>query len=135
MTTSARYARGTLFAENLKAGFGTQMSLSGHYDCINCGGSVSALFGFLVIAFGVLIFGVYAVKQRRQSQSPPKEPAETKVQVDQEGWETKTSDSEETGMNVSESEGGWQTMAPERDESTEAGDSSDDGGWETKPES
>jgi hypothetical protein len=135
-TTNARYARGTLFAENLQANFGTQTVLSGHYYCINCGGSVSALFGFLVIAFGVLIFGVYAIMQRRQSRGSPREqPEKEKVLVDKEGWETKVPNSQDaSSLNSSKNEGNRQAKGREEEESTETklpGDES----WETKPDS
>ena len=113
------------------------MALSGHYDCVNCGGSVSALFGFLVIAFGVLIFGVYAIMQRRQSRNSPKEqPGEENVLFDQEGWETKVSDSgDNTELNESKDEENWQPKLPEGDETTDTRVPGEDEGWETKPES
>jgi hypothetical protein len=78
-----------------KIGDGT--ILSGHYDCsenliVSCG-SVSISFAFLAIAIGAIVFGVYAVKERRKSSRLPEKPKPEKVVVDKEGWETKASDS------------------------------------------
>lgn len=112
------------------------MALSGHYDCVNCGGSVSALFGFLVIAFGVLIFGVYATMQRRQSRNAPQgQTGEENVLVDQEGWETKVSDSGDNA-DLNESKGGEnrQARVPGGGETTDTEVPGEDEGWETKPE-
>src|SRR5207247_2520476 len=70
-TMDSIYGRGSLFTENLQANFNTTTVLSGHYDChdnliVNCG-TVSGSFAFLVVALGVLIFGIYVARQRRQS--------------------------------------------------------------------
>ncbi len=87
---------GSLFIENLRANFNGRAVLSGHSDCseniiVNCGNS-TASFAFLVIAVGVSLFGVYAVKQRRRSRAPRRGPEGEKVFVDKEGWETKHED-------------------------------------------
>src|SRR6266550_703673 len=76
---------------------------------VNCG-TVSASFAFLVVGLGVLIFGIYAAKQRSRSPILQEEPEE--VIVDKEGWETKASEDE--GRN-------------------ERKDHSDEQGWEKKP--
>jgi len=85
---------GSLFIENLRANFNGRTALFGHTDCseniiANCGSS-TASFAFLVIAVGVSLFGVYAVKQRRRSRAPRRGPKGEKVFVDKEGWETRT---------------------------------------------
>ena len=81
----------------------------GRYGCLNCSSNTGD-FAFLVIAFGVAAFGVYAAKQRRQSSGPPTEPAEEKVAVDEEGWETKVSGvTEGIAVNPSKEEEGWET--------------------------
>jgi len=95
-TLGSLYRRGSFTAENLQANFNTRTTLSGHSDCsenliANCGSS-SASFAFLVIAVGVSIFGIYAVKLRRRSRAPRGEPKDEKVFVDTEGWETKHKD-------------------------------------------
>jgi hypothetical protein len=92
----SRYGRGSFIAENLLANFNTRPVLSGHSDCsenliVNCGSS-SASFAFLVIAVGVSIFGIYAVKLRRQHRASQGEQKAEKVFVDTEGWETKHED-------------------------------------------
>jgi len=94
----SRYGRGSFIAENLQANFNTRVALSGHDDChenliVNCG-TVSASFAFLVVGLGVLIFGIYAAKQRRQSHSLQGELEPEEVIVDKEGWETKASEDE-----------------------------------------
>jgi len=111
------YGRGSLFTENLQANFNTPTVLSGHYDChdnliANCG-TVSASFAFLVVALGVLIFGIYVARQRRQSPSLQEELESEEVIVDEEGWELKAS--EEAGQNETKGPG-------------------DEQGWEKKPE-
>jgi hypothetical protein len=108
--------KGQSFAENLQGKFNPTTVLSGHYDChenliVNCG-TVSASFAFLVVALGVLFFGIYAAKQRWQSRSLQGELEPEEVIVDQEGWETK----------ASEDEGRNETKGPR-----------DDQGWEKKP--
>src|SRR3989442_3771536 len=100
-----RAGTGSSFTENLHGKFSTTTVLSGHSDCfeniiVNCG-SVSASFAFLVVALGVLIFGIYATKQRRQSPARLGGPKAEESFVDKEGWETKGSDDEE----------GWETKA------------------------
>jgi len=95
-TLGSLYRRGSFTAENLGANFNTGAGLSGHFDCseniiVNCGNS-SASFAFLVIAVGVSIFGIYAVKLRRRSRAPREEQKDEKVFVDPEGWETKHKD-------------------------------------------
>jgi hypothetical protein len=76
---------------------------------VNCG-SAYASFAFLVVAFGVLIFGIYATKQRRQSH-PGGLKAEESF-VDKEGWETKGFDDEERRETKgSDDEEGWETKA------------------------
>jgi len=95
-TIGSQYGRGSFTAENLQANFNTRTTLSGHSDCsenivVNCGSS-SASFAFLVIAVGVSIFGVYAVKQRRRHPAPPGGLKDEKVVIDTEGWETKHKD-------------------------------------------
>jgi hypothetical protein len=92
-TVGSRYGRGSFIAENLQANFNTRTVLSGHSDCsenilVNCGSS-SASFAFLVIAVGVSIFGIYAVKERRRHRAPREGTKDEKVVVDTEGWETK----------------------------------------------
>jgi hypothetical protein len=91
--------RGQSFAENLQGKFNPTTVLSGHYDChenliANCG-TVSASFAFLVVALGVLIFSIYAAKQRWQSPRLQEELEPEEVIVDKEGWETKASEDEE----------------------------------------
>jgi hypothetical protein len=95
-TVGSRYGRGSFIAENLQANFNTRTILSGHSDCsenliANCGSS-SASWAFLVIAVGVSIFGIYAVKQRRRNRAPHGGLKDEKVVVDTEGWETKHKD-------------------------------------------
>jgi hypothetical protein len=108
-----RYGRGSAFIENLKGNFNTRTVLSGHYDCsenliANCGSS-SASFAFLVIVFGVIIFGIYATEQRRRAHPGELEPE--KVFVDREGWETKAVDDEEGETTVFDDEEGWEKKA------------------------
>ncbi|HEY4823047.1 MAG TPA: hypothetical protein VIH83_05115, partial [Candidatus Bathyarchaeia archaeon] len=104
------------FAENLQANFNTTTVLSGRSYCfenmiVNCG-SASASFAFLVIAFGVLLFGIYATKQHRQSLAHPGGLKTEKVFVGKEGWETKVSDDEEGWeTTVFDDEEGWETKA------------------------
>jgi hypothetical protein len=110
------YGRGSFYTENLRANFNTRVVLSGHYDChenliANCG-TVSASFAFLVVGLAVLLFGIYAAKQRRQSPILQEELEPEEVIVDKEGWETK----------ASEDEGRNETKGPRDDE-----------GWEKKP--
>jgi hypothetical protein len=93
------YGRGSFYTENLRGNFNTRVVLSGHYDChenliANCG-TVSASFAYLVVALGVLIFGIYAAKQRWRSRSLQGELEPEEVIVDKEGWETKASEDEE----------------------------------------
>ena len=93
------YGRGSLYTENLLANFNSAVVLSGHYDChenliLNCG-TVSGSFAFLVVALGVLIFGIYVAKQRQQSSGTREEPEIKEIIVDKEGWETKASEDEE----------------------------------------
>ena len=107
----ARYGTGSFYIESLRANFKTPSGLSGHSDCsesliVNCG-SVTAAFAFLVIALGVLIFGIYATVQRRRAH--PGEPKPEKVFVDREGWETKVSDEEGWETKVFDNEEGWET--------------------------
>ena len=87
---------------------GSRVSLSGRYGCINCE-SNSGYFAFLVIAIGVLLFGVYAAKQRRRPPSHD-ETKDEKVLVDEEGWEMKASENpkpvEPKGSSLDE---GWET--------------------------
>ncbi|HEX4919110.1 MAG TPA: hypothetical protein VFV92_00030, partial [Candidatus Bathyarchaeia archaeon] len=76
---------------------GTPAVLSGHYDChetliANCG-TVSASFAYLVVAIGAALFAVYAVRLRGRSPGLSEELAPESVEVDKEGWETKTLDS------------------------------------------
>jgi hypothetical protein len=112
--TGSQTKGGQSFAENLHGKFNPITGLSGHSDCfeniiVNCG-SVFASFAFLVVAFGVLIFGVYATKQRRQSH-PGGLKAEESF-VDREGWETKGFDDEERRETKgSDDEEGWETKA------------------------
>jgi len=87
---------GSLFFENLKANFNTGAGLSGHFDCsenivVNCGSS-SGFFAIPVIAVGVSIFGIYAIRRRRRSRASLTGPKDEKVLVDPEGWETKHKD-------------------------------------------
>jgi hypothetical protein len=113
--------------------FGSGMVLSGHYGCVDCG-SVSGYFAFLVIAFGVLAFGIYAAKQRRQSSGLPEAPEKEKAWVDEQGWETKLSQGEEVRMNTSKKDEEWLPKPSEGEEAVETNHGNDDEGWETKPE-
>ena len=108
--THAVYARGTKF---VPVGLGTKIGsgevLMGRYGCLNCS-SNTGYFAFLVIAFGVVAFGVYAARQRRQSSAPPREEEEEKVSVDEEGWETRVPGSvEERSVNLPKDGEGWET--------------------------
>jgi hypothetical protein len=111
-----RYGRGSAFIENLKANFNTRTVLSGHSDCfenliVNCG-VASASFAFLVIALGLLVFGIYAIREHRQSSALRGEQEAEKVFVDKEGWETKAVDEEEgSETRTSDDEEGWETKA------------------------
>jgi hypothetical protein len=112
-----RYGRGSFYTETLGVNFNPIPVFSGHYDChenlvANCG-TVSASFAFLVVGLGVLIFGIYVARQRRQSSGLPEELEPEEVFVDREGWETKVSDDQEQ---------------------REAKASKDEEGWEGKPE-
>jgi hypothetical protein len=96
---SAGAVRGSFYIETPKINFGNGPVLSGHYDCheniiTNCG-NVTASFAYLVIAIGVLMFGIYVVKQRRQPSTPSDEAEDERVLSDEEGWETKLHDGEE----------------------------------------
>jgi len=110
------YGRGSFYTENLHGNFNTRVVLSGHYDCnenliVNCG-TVSASFAFLVVALGVLIFGIYATKQRRQSPARLGGPKAEESFVDKEGWETKGFDDEKRrDTKGSDDEEGWETKA------------------------
>jgi hypothetical protein len=94
-----QYGRGSSYIENLQASLNTQSFLSGHYDCrenplTNCGSS-TASFAFLVVAVGVMIFGMYVTKQRRQSPAQQGEADDAKATHDEEGWETNVRETEE----------------------------------------
>jgi hypothetical protein len=108
--------RGSFFTENLQGKFGTTRVLSGHSDCfenviVNCG-SVSASFAFLVVAFAVLVFGIYATKQRRQSRAQPGGLKTEESFVDKEGWETRGfNDEERRETKGSDDEEGWESKA------------------------
>jgi hypothetical protein len=109
--------RGSLFTENLHGKFSTTTVLSGHSDCfenliLNCG-SVSASFAFLVIALGVLIFSIYATKQRRQSLAHPGGLKPEESLVEKEGSETKGFDDDKEGRETRDiaDEEGWETKA------------------------
>jgi hypothetical protein len=108
-----RYGRGSFYAVTLGANFNTPSILSGHYGCheniiVNCG-TVTASFAFLVVALGVLIFGIYAARERRQLTGLPEESGTEEVLVDQEGWETKVYDEEELrDAKASKDEEGWE---------------------------
>ncbi|HYY92613.1 MAG TPA: hypothetical protein VE955_11565 [Candidatus Dormibacteraeota bacterium] len=99
---------GTLiYTRILQAGFNATTPLSGHFDCRenligNCGSSFDP-FAFLVIALGFLLFGIYAIRQRREPPSQPREaqgaqPSE--VYVDKEGWETRISNDQEKDEGI-----------------------------------
>jgi sugar phosphate permease len=110
------YGRGSFYTEKLHGNFNTRVVLSGHYDCyenliVNCG-TVSASFAFLVVAVGVLIFGIYATKQRRQSPARLGGPKAEESFVDKGGWETKGFDNKERrDTKGSDDEEGWETKA------------------------
>jgi hypothetical protein len=112
-TLNPRYGRGSFYTVTLGVNFNTPSALSGHYDCyenliVNCG-TVSASFAFLVVALGVLIFGIYAAKQGWQSRSLQGELEPEEVMVDKEGWETKASEDEERSeRKVRGDEQGWE---------------------------
>ena len=105
----AVYARGAKFVPvDLRTNFGSGEVLMGRYGCLNCSSNTGD-FAFLVIALGVVAFGVYAARQR-QSSGPPKEPGEEKVAVDEEGWETKVSgNAEGKAVNLPKDREGWET--------------------------
>jgi len=106
----AVYARGTKFIPvALGTKFGSGEVLMGRYGCLNCSSNTGD-FAFLVIALGVVAFGVYAARKRRESSGPPKEPGEEKVAVDEEGWETKVSGNVEgKAVNLPKDREGWET--------------------------
>jgi hypothetical protein len=72
---------------------------------------------FLIIAFGVLAFGVYVVVERRKSlaelRAMESAMESEKVVVDEEGWEKKASEDEGEG---------WGAKPPDKDEGWEAKD-------------
>jgi len=116
LTAASRAVRGSFYTETPSTNFGTRTVLSGDYNChenitSNCG-IQSGFFAFLVIAAGLLVFGIYAGKQRWQSRARPEKPEPEIVSVDEEGWETKQSQANEDA---------WKTK-----------DSTDDDGWEAK---
>jgi hypothetical protein len=106
----AVYARGAKFVPvALGTSFGSGSVLTGRYACFNCS-SNSGDFALLVIALGVLAFGLYAAKQRRRSSGPSTEQGEEKVAVDEEGWETKVSGSAEgRAVNLPKNKEDWET--------------------------
>jgi uncharacterized membrane protein YebE (DUF533 family) len=106
----AVYARGAKFVPlSLGTNFGSGEVLMGHYGCFNCSSNTGD-FAFLVIALGVLAFGVYATKQRHQSSRLEEDHQDDEqVIVDQEGWETKSNDSKEPSTKVSGDDEGWET--------------------------
>jgi hypothetical protein len=106
----AVYARGTKFVPvALGTKLGSGEVLMGRYGCFNCS-STTGYFAFVVIAIGVMAFGVYATKQRRQSSRPLTEPEEEKLSVDEEGWETKVLDSREgKAVDLPKDKEGWET--------------------------
>jgi hypothetical protein len=55
---------------------------------------------FLIIAFGVLAFGIYVVVERRKSLAELRAIESEKVVVDEEGWETKASENEGEGWEA-----------------------------------
>ncbi|MBO0889012.1 hypothetical protein J2P12_07930, partial [Candidatus Bathyarchaeota archaeon] len=100
-------AQTPIYTRILEAGFNATTPLSGHFDCrenltANCGSSF-APFAFLVIILGFVLFGIYAIKQRRE---PPSQPIEaqslepSEVYVDKEGWETKISNDQENDEGI-----------------------------------
>jgi hypothetical protein len=107
---NAVYARGAKFVPvSLGTNFGGGEVLMGRYGCLNCSSNTGD-FAFLVIALGVVAFGVYAAKQRRQSSGPPTEPGVEKVSVDEAGWETKVSgNAEGRAVNLPKDREGWET--------------------------
>jgi len=93
----------------LGANFGSGEVLMGHYGCLNCSSNTGD-FAFLVIALGVAAFGVYAAKQRRQfSRLEEDHQDDEQVIMDEEGWETKSSDSKEPSTKASGDDEGWET--------------------------
>jgi hypothetical protein len=107
---NAVYARPAKFVPvTLGTNFGGREVLMGHYGCLNCSSNTGD-FAFLVIALGVVAFGVYAARQRHQASGPSKEPGEEKVAVDEEGWETKVSrNAEGKAVNLPQDREGWET--------------------------
>jgi len=81
----------------------------GRYGCLNCSSNTGD-FAFLAIALGFVAFGVYAAKQRRQSsRSKEDHQDDEQVLMDEEGWETKSSDSKEPSTKASGEDEGWET--------------------------
>jgi hypothetical protein len=107
---SAVYARGAKFVPvALGSKFGSGEVLLGRYGCLNCSSNTGD-FAFVVIALGVVVFGVYAARQRRESSSPSREQREEKLSVDEEGWETKVSGGAEgRSVNLPKDREGWET--------------------------
>ena len=99
----------------MPVGLGTKIGsrevLMGRYGCLNCS-STTGYFAFVVIALGVVAFGVFAARQRRQSSAPPAEEEEEKVSVDAEGWETRvTGSTEGRAANLPKDKEGWETRS------------------------
>ncbi|MBO0889029.1 hypothetical protein J2P12_08030, partial [Candidatus Bathyarchaeota archaeon] len=91
--------KGSFYTENPHANFTSTTLLSGHYDCrenpvVNCG-SLTASFAYLVIALGVLIFGIYVVRQRRETRQLVEMATAEGILVDKEGWERKSPNDEQ----------------------------------------
>jgi hypothetical protein len=103
LTAASLGLKGSFYAENPRANFNPRTVSSGHYDChenviANCG-TASGFFAVLVIATGVLVFGIYVYKQRPQSPARSEDLQSETVLVDDEGWESRGSGDEE----------GWET--------------------------
>jgi hypothetical protein len=107
---NAIYARVPKFVPiTLRTNFGSGEVLMGRYGCFNCSSNTGD-FAFLVIALGVVAFGVYAARQRRQASGPPTDQGEEKVAVDEEGWETKVAGKAEgRAVNLPKDREGWET--------------------------
>jgi hypothetical protein len=96
-TVDSSHVAGSLFTVTLQANFDTTVVLSGQRSgcsentIVSCG-IATAWFALLVIAFGFVVFGIYAAKQRRQSPTRSGGPKPGKVSVDEEGWEKKAED-------------------------------------------
>jgi hypothetical protein len=91
--------KGSFYTENPHANFTSRALLSGQYDCrenpiVNCG-SLTASFAYLVIALGVLIFGIYVVRQRRETRQLVEMATSEGILVDKEGWEKKSLNDEQ----------------------------------------